>query len=470
MRTLTCGFFALVLSISQLNIYGQTSKSDSLQLTIPEKILDGLNKSSSDIQSRLDATAKAYLRRIRHHEKKLKKILWKRDSVSAKELFATFFEIPEAKQPAAIQNCYSAKLDSLSTALRFIHSYNTVLVNNVLLKATRNELNDLQTKLEAVEDIKQYLTERENILRTVFQQCGLLKKIRSFQKQVYYYKAEIQSIKTVLENPQNLQRKLIEQVMKHPAFSRFFDSHSQLATLFHLSGSSLYNTGTNVLQGLQTRNDFNQQINHRFGSGADVSDALQQNIASAQQQIDRLKEKLPLSSISDNSNYTTPQFRPNLQKTKTFLSRIEYGANVQSQKARFFFPVTTDIGLFLGYKLNDRSALGFGASYKIGWGRSWDQIAITHQGVGLRSYIDWKIKSSIYLSGGFEQNYRNGFYSLSQLEKFKDWQQSGLIGLSKKYQLSKKIKGDIKFLWDFLSYQQLPKTQTFLFRFGYSLK
>jgi len=42
--------------------------------------------------------------------------------------------------------------------------------------------------------------------------------------------------------------------------------------------------------------------------------------------------------------------------------------------------------------------------------------------------------------------------------------------LSKKYQVSKNLKGEMKLLWDFLSYQQVPRTQTILFRIGYSLK
>ncbi len=89
----------------------------------------------------------------------------------------------------------------------------------------------------------------------------------------------------------------------------------------------------------------------------------------------------------------------------------------------------------------------------------------------MRSFMDWKIKKQFFISGGYEMNYNTNFKSLSQLVAIKDqWSQSGLLGISKKYKLNKKINGKIQLLWDFLSYQQNPRTQQIIFRIGYSLK
>jgi hypothetical protein len=49
-----------------------------------------------------------------------------------------------------------------------------------------------------------------------------------------------------------------------------------------------------------------------------------------------------------------PEFKPNTQKTKSFLKRLEYGANFQTQKATNFFPAVSDLGLSLGYKFSDK--------------------------------------------------------------------------------------------------------------------
>jgi hypothetical protein len=85
--------------------------------------------------------------------------------------------------------------------------------------------------------------------------------------------------------------------------------------------------------------------------------------------MNQLKDKI-LKFGSGSSDAAMPEgFKPNNQKNKNFLQRLEYGANIQSQKATNFFPVTSDLGLSVGYKLNDKSIIGIGASYKIGLGR-----------------------------------------------------------------------------------------------------
>jgi hypothetical protein len=109
-------------------------------------------------------------------------------------------------------------------------------------------------------------------------------------------------------------------------------------------------------------------------------------------------------------------------------------------------------------------------SYKMGLGNGWRNIRISHQGISLRSYADIKLKGSLWISGGYEQNYMSVFTTISQLQNRNAWQQSGLLGLSKKYKMGKKLNGKMQLLWDFLSYQQLPRTQPVIFRFGFSPK
>jgi hypothetical protein len=84
--------------------------------------------------------------------------------------------------------------------------------------------------------------------------------------------------------------------------------------------------------------------------------------------------------------------------------------------------------------------------------------------------VDWKLKGSLWLSGGYEQNYRTGFNNIAQLQEQSAWQQSGLIGLSKVVSLKTKFfkKTKLQLLWDFLSYEQRPRAQAVVFRVGYN--
>jgi len=442
--------------------------------SFPSKLFSCLDKKTASIEGKLDKQTAKYLAKFQKTENKLRKKLYKKDSTLAKQLFdgvdEKYAELGKLSgNVSKYQSVYSGHLDSLSTALSFLKDGN--FSSNPQLQKTLGKYNELQQKLNATSQIKQYLQQRQELLKGQFQNLGMLKELKSFRKDVYYYSQQVSEYKQMFEDPSKLEAKLMEVVMKLPQFKDFFAKNSLLGSLFALPSST--SDATASLTGLQTRAMVNQSLVSRFGSSAAITQQLQQNVQSAQGQLSQLKNKV--SSYSSGSYGNTgdgeiPGFKPNTQKTKSFLQRLEYGANVQSQKARSFFPVTSDIGLSLGYKITDKSSIGVGASYKMGWGSSFNNIRISHQGVGLRSYLDWKIKGSFYFSGGYEQNYRSMISSIDQLRDYSSWQSSGLVGVSKKYSISKKMKGEMKLLWDFMSYNQVPKAQPILFRIGYSLK
>jgi len=86
-----------------------------------------------------------------------------------------------------------------------------------------------------------------------------------------------------------------------------------------------------------------------------------------------------------------PNFKPNSKKTKTFLKRIEFGSSFTSSHGTSLLPAMEDIGLTAGYRLNDKSIIGIGASYKMGLGKGWNHISISSQGIGVRGFADMKM-------------------------------------------------------------------------------
>jgi len=165
---------------------------------------------------------------------------------------------------------------------------------------------------------------------------------------------------------------------------------------------------------------------------------------------------------------TLPGFFPPGRNTRTFWRHIEYGADLQFQRPNTLLPVMADLALTIGYHLADKATLGVGIAGKFGLGNGLQDIHFSGQGLGLRSYIDWKWKKNLYLTGGYEWNYLSQFRSISQLQQLSAWQPSGLVGLSKKYRVSSKVQGKMQLLFDFLSYYQIPRTQPILFRVGWT--
>jgi hypothetical protein len=195
---------------------------------------------------------------------------------------------------------------------------------------------------------------------------------------------------------------------------------------------------------------------------------MQQGVQQAKAELSKLGQRLnELGGGSDGLEI--PGFKPNHQKTKSFLKKMEFSAEVQSGKTNNLFPASSDFGLSAGYKPTDKLVVGIGGSYRMGWGSGFTNMRITHQGVGIRSFIEWKIKGKLFLSGGYEQNYYSEIKRLRQLANHNGWKESALLGVDKKYSIGKKKNGQMKILYDFFSQNRVPATSPLIFRMGFGL-
>lgn len=465
----------ILLVLTCFSATAQDSTRIDKLIAFPDKLFGALDKKARVFEANLNHKTNKFIQKLQKQEGRLKKKLYKKDSLLAKQLFegvdSQYNRIKTAPSYGSkFSQTYSGHLDSLSTALNFLKGNN--LSSSPELQKVLKGFSSMQEKLNGTDQIKSFIKGRQGQLREQLSKMGMLKELKKYNKQAYYYAAQVREYRAMFNDPGRLEQKLLETLVKLPQFKEFFARNSQLGSLFSLPGSSPASSVATA--GLQTRASVNAILQDRFGSGVNTSQLLQQNTGAARGQLQELKDKAAKYKSGSFGNNTEdieqPDFKPNNQKTKSLVKRLEYGGNIQSQKGRNFFPTTSDIAVTLGYKLNDKSVVGFGGSYKLGLGRGWNNLTLSHQGIGLRSYIDYKIKGSIFLAGGYEQNYRTLFNSIEQLRNYSAWQSSGLIGLSKKYNISKKLRGNMQVLWDFLSYQQVPKTQAVLFRVGYSFK
>lgn len=427
-------------------------------------------KSVNELNSRLRIQGQKYLDKVTRKEKILLNKIGNIDSVTAINLRS---QINRNIHGAGFQNIqtYIPGLDSLETSIQFLLD----LQNGKEL--AKSDLHTIQTAIYSIQDLKNqlgkadqvtsWINHRKSIINSVINNKRFTKQIKSYNKKVFYYKQLITELKNDANDPRKAGRKLLNILSHQKEFKKYFQKNSQLASLFRMPGES---TELKGISHLQTQYQLKSLLSEKINSGGPAAtDFFQQKIADAKQQMQNWKTKV--SHFSGNSSdLEMPDFKPNSQKTKPFLRRIELGTSIQNTGQNTFLPVTTDIAFLVGFKLNDKSIVGIGTSYKMGWGQGLRNLTITHQGIGLRTFLDWKIKGSFYLSGGYEKNYYQKFLNMEQLKQDKDnWQSSGLIGASKKYEFGKKKNGEIKILFDFLYKTHIPQTQPVLFRLGYGL-
>ena len=459
---------------------GAWAQSDTLSQPISAKYLDQVSSKAGELEQKLDRQSAKILSKFLKAEQKLQRKLGRKDSAKAQQVFGSagqqYAQLQDKLARADKLRQYIPSLDTLSSSLKFLQANPQLMAitreGPAKLKEAMAKVNGLQTQFQKAEEIKKFLRERKEYLKSQLNNLGLGKQLKQLNKQAYYYSAQVNEYKQLLKDHKKAEQKAIELLSRTQLFKDFMRNNSQLASLFRLPGSSAGNAGATSLAGLQTRAQVNNLVQQQLTAGGPNAQAqFSQHMQQAQAQLNQLKDKLSKLGNSGSSDLEMPEgFKPNQQKTKNFLQRIELGVNIQSQKSNGYFPVTSDIGLSAGYKLNDKSVIGIGASYKMGWGENIRNIRITHQGIGLRSFIEWKLKGSFWLAGGYEMNYRSGFRRFAELRDRSGWQESGLIGVSKVLDLRSKIlkKTKVQLMWDMLSYRQVPKANAVVFRIGYS--
>lgn len=368
-----------------------------------------------------------------------------------------------------LTGAYLPALDSLSTGFAFLNAAGNGSPGtnkSGLISGAAKNIDALQGSFNVSDKVQQLLKQRKQLLEQQWQSLELSKQFKKIKQQLYYYQQQVAVYKEALNNPSRLRGKIFEALQRVPAFSKFFREHSQLAAVFQLPGAALPVPQVN---GLQTRTSVISQITNALGTGANVQQALGQNLNAAQAQLNQLKQQLSKLGNGGNSDMEMPDFKPNNQKTKSFFQRMETGFNLQSQRSSTMFPAASNIGISVGYKLNNKSIAGAGLAYKLGLGKNINHIRLTHEGLSLRSFIDYKLKGKLWLTGGVEYNYNSNFKNIEQLKNYSGWQQSILFGLSKKIAVGSKTKMNMQLLFDGMYRKNTPETKPLLFRVGYSL-
>lgn len=433
-----------------------------------KKITSSLEDKAQHSVSKLDKANEKYLAKFLKEEKKLYKKLFKKDSNLAKELLTGVEEKYKALSTAPdkvskFSNHYSSYLDSLTTAFSFLKSLD--IPGGQKIDESLKRLDNLKSKLDQTKEIKIFMLQRQQYLKEQFARAGMLKEIKGLNKQVYYYQAQINEYKQLFENPSKIEEKVLALVANHPQFSQFFESNSQIGRLFNISSFGGSTAATASLSGLQTRATLQQAV---LVSNPNSQQFLQTQLQSVSKAASQAREPVQLPDLKkDNNTDKEHRFRPNSQKTKSFSQRLEKGANINFGKTNNLLPNTADIALSLGYKLNDRAVVGLETAYKLGLGSFREGINFSHQGYSLRSFLDWKIIGSLYFSGGYERLYLPKLQD-ANVVGVNPWQESGLIGATKKFSLSNKLKGSFRLLFDFLSYHSVPRRQPIIFRIGYN--
>jgi uncharacterized membrane-anchored protein YhcB (DUF1043 family) len=463
------------------------------------RLFGRIQSQSADINQRLTTQTQKLLVRMARREQRLQQKIAGVDSAGAQRLFAGLQQqyadlaarvrTDTGSNKATFSGQYQPYADTMRGAMSFLQQHPQLLAAGSGVSATgglpavspavltklqgaTSQLQSLQAKLQDADQVKAFVQQRQQQIGQYIAQHASLgpllgKDYGGMNQNIYYYSQQVRQYKEMLNNPDALAQKALAVLSKLPAFQTFMKNNSQLGSLFSLPGNY---ASTQAINGLQTKDQVAQLVQGQVSAGgAGGASALQSNLQSAQSQLDGYKAKLP-SLGTGNGDAQMPDFKPNAEKAKSFLGRIQYGFNFQTTHNSYYYPNLLDLGLSIGYKLNSTNVIGVGVAYEMGTGNGINHIALTNNGIALRSFVTIKIKGSFSASGGFEYNYTTPYTSYQQLKQIQYWTKSGLIGVQKTISMKSKVlkQTTLSLLWDFLSYSNLPPTQSVIYRMGYS--
>ena len=469
----------LPLLIISITSFAQTDSAIETLQQIPLKYISTIDKKVDKYSNQITSKTEKTLQKLSRWENKIKGMLEKVSPEAAQKLFgehrqtfgSVLQRIKEGKRAMdSYKTQYDAYRDQVTTDLKYLSTQKKHLNQKILktVAATSEKMNALSEKIEDTQALEQFIKERKNqLIDEAIRHIGKSKYLQKINKETWYYVESMKNYKQIFSDPKKIEQTAKTILNKIPAFEKFVQKNSVLASLF---GGPEENASAASIAGLQTRASVQSLIQGRISAGGpNAMQQVQQNMQQAKGELMQLKDKM-LNALGDSGG-SLPDFKPNMEKTKTFMQRLEYGSNFQFGKSSKYLPTTADIGFSIGYKINDKSVAGIGASYKMGLG-NFMHIRLSNQGAGIRSFIDWKLKKQFFITGGMEMNYLatlpvNDIMILQT--NIGKWQQAGLLGISKKISVKTKWFKDTKvqLLWDFLSNQHLPVSQPVLFRVGY---
>lgn len=465
-------------------IFWCNAQTDSLSL-LPQKLSDKyLSKTSNKIglyKKRVSSKTEKTLTKLSRWEDKIKSLLEKASPETASRLFApgqpTFKTLLlKLKQGEQLEQEYRASFngyrDKLNSSIKYIEQQKASLDEKIDKASTANrKLQELDTVVSNSEALEKFIRERKRaLIRQSMNFIGKNKYLKKINKEAYYYSETLRNYKEIFSDPKKIEEAATRLLRTIPGFEKFAAQNSQLSGLFASPGSfPVLSAGATVpiVNGLPTRTAMQQfmQSNVPTMANANMAEVLKGNVSDLKSEIEKIKG---YASGGNMNNDGLPDFKPNSQKAKPFSKRLEYITDIQFGKSNVMLPSNCKVALGIGYKFTDKNSAGFGLSYALGMGRGWDSIRFSHQGLGFRTYLKTKLKKGFAVQGGAEWNYNFEAAKMNYQPGIDKWQRSALLGLSKSMSAGKKAKTNIQIYYDFLHSKQVPASQPFFFRYGYS--
>jgi len=448
------------------------------------KAMEKFNKQAEKQQEKL-------LRKLQKQEKKFARSLKRKDSAAHakyQQQQPTFASIRQKNKPDSATlhgktaNKRNGAVDSLKNVSKFVENNKKALEekahvtgedkgNNAPSGAYNGKLQEQNAKLNYRKHISELVSNRTKALKEINASAkGNVKGFKAIDKNVFYSNAKVSTFKQVMEEPSLAEDKAFEFLQGQEGFDQYLRGDNDMAALNGMSSSQLEKMG------YQTKQQLTQNLQKKFGGNLG---GLQESMGKQVEQFNKHTKKLEdirnkankakqakqtarnAKSSARNLRYSAkidkPTFKVNPMRGKPFSQRIEKQFNWQTNRPTLNGkPAIFQLSAMAGFRHTEKLTYGIGIAPAIGLGSGWNDIHLSFQGIGLRTYTTWELLYGFGLYGGYERMYKQAaFLDTKEMSAVttkphdqQNYNESLLIGLTKKYRITDKWSGSIQLLCD----------------------
>lgn len=432
--------------------------------------------------SRISRQQNRLLRKLRTKEIHLEKHLANNDSVGYsvyKRQVITFDSIGKisgSENGHSIEK-FSRQRNSVVDSIKVIQSFTRAELNPTPFELQRqtndNELNELQVKLNLRKYVNQLIKDRAANLGNIQSSEGKLSQLTGIQKQVFYCNARMKAFKDIADEPTKAEANALEILQGTNGFENAMNKSGDAITM---GGQDLGSSTPAQLekQGYQTKHLFQASLQQHFGKNvSDISKQIGSQVNAVQEREKEISNARDAKTLFDKGkNIEKPAFKVNPMRGLPFRKRIEIQFGWQAIRAvpGRQQPAKVEPSVFLSFKHTLRLSYGLGSGIQIGLGQDWQHVRLSTEGLGFKSFAAWRWQYGISAYMGYERLYNHFLFinaspSTSEIRQSRRaYNESVLIGLTKKYQINQKYNGAIQILYD-LWWQQNNLRSPIVLRF-----
>lgn len=408
-------------------------------IALRDKILATTKNSANQMQSDFFIDKETYRMPVQVE------MLFKNDVLKAHYEITREFLIESSKDTFNVISDFNFRQFALANKIPQLNK----TVGNLKLPLKNKRLNGLKAKGKGLADINNNNNETLAKAKELSTDAG--QYLGEYQKYVGYTSMSSDSLKQIAVA--RFEKEAQHAIMSSAEFKGYQKEMTQFTAM-----QNQYKSQLNDLNDSTARKEMLKQKAEEL-----AMQYIQDNpgvLQAAQKKMDLLMKKY--SSVVNSNDLSTAVKRTSL-KGRTFRERLVIAGNFQMISLQ---PVSVDFSPQIGYRFNSQLSIGVGGMYRQTFNDSIQFLSPTV--LGYKSFVSYDVIRSFFAYGEYGQN--SPGVKIEEGISTRIWKAAALLGVGRKFSISKKIDMTVVALYNFLHEPGDPVyPRPFMVRFGFQL-